>query len=73
MAARAPMSGETLRAAGAHLWARNEGKLWSNIDASERVLMAYAKPGICWALSDADALRPPCGLRGHAASCCCGA
>ena len=58
----APVSGETLIGCGLQLWARNEGRLWADIDSTERVLMAYAKPGVCWALSDADALRPPCGL-----------
>lgn len=54
-----PVSDATLIGIGRHLWARNEGRLWANIDSTERVLMAYAKPGVCWALSDADALAPP--------------
>ncbi len=68
MAARAPMSGETLRAAGAQLWERNKGRLWANIDPTERVLMAYAKPGPCWAARD-DLLQP-CAVSGwhHARS-----
>ncbi len=54
---RAPMSAETVLQAGRELCARNEGRLWANIEPTERVLMAYARPGAAWAAGD-EYLRP---------------
>jgi hypothetical protein len=48
---------ESAVAIGHLLWKRNQGRLWANIDSTERVFMAYARPGLCWAASD-EALQP---------------
>lgn len=51
-----PTDADVLRC-GLALWGQNAGKLWTNIDSTERVLMAYARPGAAWRASD-DALKP---------------
>lgn len=63
MAARQPLGGSSLVRIGELLWERNQGRLWSNIDSTERVFMAYAKPGLCWAASD-ESLKP-CSVLGQ--------
>ncbi len=54
---RDPMSDATILQAGRELCRRNEGRLWCNIEPTERILMAYARPGSAWAAGD-EYLRP---------------
>lgn len=49
---RAPIDNDSLMRCGAELCRRHEGKLWSDIDPTERVLMAYANPRAAWRASD---------------------
>lgn len=49
---RAPIDDNALIRCGEELWKRNEFKVWENIDATERVLMAYANPRAAWLASD---------------------
>lgn len=49
---RDPLSDESVLNVGRILWEQNAGRLWSNIDSTARVLMAYYHPGAAWRAAD---------------------
>lgn len=58
MAQRDPIDTASVLRAGAALWERNAGRLWRNIDATERVLMAYVHPAAAWRAADSLLAEP---------------
>jgi hypothetical protein len=47
-----PLPDEYLLRTGQRLWQQNDGRLWADIDATARVLMAGANPRAAWACND---------------------